>query len=48
MGLLSELSTLTRNTISLPGTDATFHKLTKPTQLQTHALDLAEHAPINT
>ncbi|MFZ2049416.1 MAG: IS1634 family transposase [Solirubrobacteraceae bacterium] len=46
--LLSELSTLTRNTISLPGTDATFHKLTKPTQLQTHALDLAEHAPINT
>ena len=46
--LLSELSTLTRNTISLPSTDATFHKLTKPTQLQTHALDLAEHAPINT
>jgi hypothetical protein len=46
--LLTELSTLTRNTISLPGTDATFHKLTKPTQLQTHALDLAEHAPINT
>lgn len=47
--LITELSTLTRNTISLPGTDnATFHKLTKPTQLQTHALELAKHAPINT
>jgi transposase len=46
--LLSELSTLTRNTISLPGTNATFQKLTEPTPLQAHALDLAEHAPINT
>jgi transposase len=46
--LLSELATLTRNTIRLGHTDATFHKLTQPTSLQAHALDLAEHAPLNT
>jgi len=45
--LLSELATLTRNTIRLPGTTATFHKLARPTTLQTRALDLAEHAPLN-
>ena len=46
--LLSELSTLTRNTIRLPNTDATFQKLSEPTSLQAHALDLAEHAPLTT
>jgi Transposase DDE domain len=46
--LLSELSTLTRNTIRLPGTNATFHKLAHPTDLQAHALDLAEHTPLTT
>jgi hypothetical protein len=44
--LLDELSTLTRNTIRLPSTDATFDKLAQPTQLQARALDLAEHAPV--
>jgi len=46
--LLSELATLTRNTIRLPNTDATFQKLSQPTDLQAHALQLAEHAPLNT
>jgi transposase len=46
--LLAELATLTRNTIRLPGTDATFDKLAQPTPLQTHALELAEHAPVTT
>jgi transposase len=47
--LLSELSTLTRNTIRLRhNADATFHKLAHPTDLQAHALDLAEHAPLTT
>ena len=45
--LLAELATLTRNTIRLPGTTATFHKLSQPTTLQSHALDLAAHAPLN-
>jgi transposase len=44
--LLAELATLTRNTIRLPGASATFDKLTQPTPLQQHALDLAEHAPV--
>jgi transposase len=46
--LLSELATLTRNTIQLQNTDATFHKLAQPTPLQTHALDLVEHTPLTT
>lgn len=46
--LLSELATLTRNTIRLPSADATFHKLTKPTNLQAHALNLTEHTPTST
>ena len=45
--LLAELATLTRNTIRLPGTTATFHKLAQPTTLQARALDLAEHAPLD-
>jgi hypothetical protein len=44
--LLAELATLTRNTIRLPRTNATFDKLAQPTPLQAHALDLAEHAPV--
>jgi len=39
--LLAELATQTRNTIALPGTDATFDKLTDPTPLQARALELA-------
>jgi transposase len=46
--LIAELSTLTRNTIRLAHTDATFHKLTHPTNLQAHALDLVEHTPLTT
>jgi Transposase DDE domain len=46
--LLAELATLTRNTIRLPGTQATFHKLAQPTSIQARALDLAEHAPVTT
>ena len=45
--LLAELATLTRNTIRLPGTTATFDKLTQPTTLQARALNLAEHAPLD-
>jgi hypothetical protein len=45
--LLAELATLTRNTIRLPGTTTTFYKLAQPTTLQTRALDLAEHAPLD-
>jgi transposase len=44
--LLAELATQTRNTTRLAGAPATFQKLTLPTPLQAHALDLAEHAPI--
>jgi len=45
--LLAELSTLTRNTIHLPGTTATFHKLAQPTTIQAQALHLVEHAPLD-
>jgi hypothetical protein len=45
--LLAELSTLTRNTVRLPGTTATFHKHAQPTPLQARALDLAKHAPLD-
>jgi hypothetical protein len=44
--LLAELATLTRNTIRLPGTHATFHKLAEPNSTQARALELAEHAPV--
>ena len=46
--LLAELATLTRNTIRLPKTTATFEKLAEPTALQAKALALAEHAPLTT
>ena len=44
--LIAELATLTRNTIRLPGTHATFDKLAEPTPTQTRALELVEHAPV--
>jgi transposase len=46
--LLAELATLTRNTIRLPGTPATFDKLAQPNPTQTRALELAERAPVLT
>ena len=46
--LLAELSTLTRNTIRLPGANATLDKLTQPTGLQARALDLIQHASLDT
>jgi transposase len=46
--LIAELATRTRNTIRLPGARATFDKLTEPTPLQAHALDLAANAPVTT
>jgi transposase len=44
--LLAELATLTRNTIHLPNTPATFDKLAQPNPTQARALELAEHAPV--
>ncbi len=44
--LLAELATQTRNTTRLHGPTSTFEKLTQPTALQAHALDLAQHAPV--
>jgi len=46
--LLAELATLTRNTIRLPGTPATFNKLATPTTTQAQALELAETADVLT
>jgi hypothetical protein len=46
--LLAELATLTRNTIRLPGTPATFNKLANPSPTQARALELAETAPVPT
>ncbi|MHB1469270.1 MAG: IS1634 family transposase [Solirubrobacteraceae bacterium] len=46
--LLAELATLTRNTIRPAGSNATFHKLAKPTTLQAHALQLLRETPITT
>lgn len=44
--LLAELATLTRNTIRLPNTPATFDKLAQPTPTQARALELAANAPV--
>ena len=44
--LLAELATQTRNTTRLAGSANTFEKLTQPTDLQAHALDLAANAPV--
>jgi hypothetical protein len=46
--LLAELATLSRNTIRLPGANATFDKLTEPTPLQHRALELAATATVTT
>jgi hypothetical protein len=46
--LLAELATLTRNTIRLPGTPATFNKLANASPTQARALELAETAPVLT
>ena len=46
--LLAELATLTRNTIRLPGATATFNKLAQPTPLQARALELIQHASLDT
>ena len=46
--LLAELATLTRNTIRLPGTAATFNKLAAPTPTQARALELAETTEVLT
>ena len=46
--LLAELATLTRNTIRLPGTTATFNKLAAPTHTQARALELAKTADVLT
>lgn len=40
--LIGELSTLTENTVSIPGTGASFQKRAKPTPLQAKALELAK------
>jgi hypothetical protein len=40
--LLAELATQTRNSIRVPGSDATFTKLANPTSLQARALALAD------
>ena len=39
-GLLSELATLTKNTVRLPGSEVAFDKLALPTPIQTEALRL--------
>ena len=44
--LLTELGTLTRNTIRLAGAPATFERLTEPTPLQARALELVHQAPV--
>jgi hypothetical protein len=43
---IAQLATLTRNTIRLPGTTATFEKLAEPTATQAQALELAATAPV--
>jgi Transposase DDE domain len=46
--LLAELATLTRNTIRLPGTPATFNKLANASPTQARALELAQTADVLT
>ena len=46
--LIAELATLTRNTIRLPGADASFDKPTEPSPIQAQALELAAQAPVTT
>ena len=44
--LIAELATLTRNTIRVPGTNATFEKLAEANTTQATAFDLATNAPV--
>ncbi len=44
-GLLKELATLTKNTVRMPGTNATFDKLALPTALHSEALRLLGLTP---
>ena len=45
--LIAELGRLTRNTIRLPGSEATFDKLSEPNPVQAKAqLELSERAPV--
>ena len=46
--LLAELATLTRNTIRLHDSGATFDKLTQPTPTQARALELIDSYPLTT
>ncbi len=46
LSVLSELATRTRCTLRVGGSDATFEKLSSPTELQAHALALAAAAPL--
>lgn len=46
--LLTELATLTRNTIRLPEATATFERLAEQTPLQARALELVQQAPVTT
>jgi DDE family transposase len=46
--LLDELASLTRNTIRMPATGATFDRLTEPTPQQARALELVHTAPVIT
>jgi hypothetical protein len=39
-GLLDHLSTLTRNTCQVPGTEITFERLVEPTETQRRAFEL--------
>lgn len=43
--LLDQLALQTRNTVRLAGAEPTFEQLTKPTSLQTRALELIEQTP---
>jgi hypothetical protein len=45
--LIAELGRLTRNTIRLPGSEATFDKRSEPNPVQAKAqLELSERAPV--
>ena len=44
--LIAELATLTRNTIRVPGSSATFEKLANANTTQAKALELAANAPV--
>jgi len=44
-GLLSELATLTKNTVRLPGSEVAFEKLALPTPIQAEALRLLDLSP---